>query len=299
MQIFTVFLILFWGVLAADAELGVISDISDETFEMLISGGYKPKSNRLSRHVVSIRTQTYVRHRGDNHFCSGVLVSSRAVLTAAHCLTDRYKASMNPRGIRVVFGHVVRLADYDESDTRRVDRLVVHPDYERYKKNDLAILRLSERIQTSNHDVLPLLMRKTANVTYGDTCVTIGWGQVYQHGPYSDELLYLDVILRPPSLCQKHYDTFVADHHVCTEPVGEAMTCAGDMGGPLLCKGALFGLIGGHLGCEGGKAMKFLSFLYYKDWILVTIKSLSVGALTECFSGSFLIPLLLILVSWQ
>jgi len=72
----------------SEAELGVIGDISDETFEMLISGGYKPKSNRLSRHVVSIRTHNYVRHRGDNHFCSGVLVSSRAVLTAAHCLTE-------------------------------------------------------------------------------------------------------------------------------------------------------------------------------------------------------------------
>jgi len=87
---------------------------------------------------------------------------------------------MNPRGIRVVFGHITRLAVYDESDFRSVDRLVVHPEYERYKKNDLAILRLSERVQSSNHDVLPLLMRKTANVTYGDTCITLGWGQIYQ-----------------------------------------------------------------------------------------------------------------------
>ncbi|EDX08543.1 chymotrypsin-2 [Drosophila simulans] len=296
MQILTVFLGLILTTSLSKADLSVIGDISDETFEMLISGGYKPKSNRLSRHVVSIRTKNYVRHRGDNHFCSGVLVSSRAVLTAAHCLTDRYKASMNPRGIRVVFGHITRLAVYDDSDFRSVDRLVVHPEYERYKKNDLAILRLSERIQSSNHDVLPLLMRKTANVTYGDTCITLGWGQIYQHGPYSNELVYLDVILRPPSLCEKHYDTFTADHNVCTEPVGDSMNCAGDMGGPLLCKGALFGLIGGHMGCAGGKAMKFLSFLYYKDWILVTIQSMSDCGVRVSLSRVFLTPLLLILV---
>ncbi|XP_037714786.1 chymotrypsin-2 [Drosophila subpulchrella] len=281
----------------SEAELGVIGDISDETFEMLISGGYKPKSNRLSRHVVSIRTHNYVRHRGDNHFCSGVLVSSRAVLTAAHCLTDRYKASMNPRGIRVVFAHITRLADYEDADTRAVDRLVVHPEYERYKKNDLAVLRLAERIPSSNHDVLPLLLRKMANVTYGDTCVTLGWGQVYQHGPYSDELLYLDVILRPPSLCQKHDGSFTSDHYVCTEPVGEGETCAGDMGGPLLCNGALLGLIGGHQGCAGGKAMKFVSFLYYKDWITTTIKSLSDCGFRVSISSVFLTPFLLILVN--
>jgi len=119
-----------------------------------------------------------------------------------------------------------------------------------------------------------------------------------QHGPYSDELLYLDVIIRPPSLCQKHDGSFTSDHYVCTEPVGEGQTCAGDMGGPLLCNGALLGLIGGHQGCAGGKAMKFVSFLYYKDWITTTIKSLSDCGFRVSISRVFLTPFLLILVNW-
>ncbi|XP_017061775.1 chymotrypsin-2 [Drosophila ficusphila] len=275
MQIVIVFLGVILCRSVVNAGRGVIGEISDESFEMLIAGGYRPKSNRLARHVVSIRTQNYVRHRGDNHFCSGVLVSSRAVLTAAHCLTDRYKASMNPRGIRVIYGHVKRLSTYTDADSRSVDRLVVHPEYERYTKNDLAILRLSKRIQNVNRQVLPLLMRKKANVTYGDTCVTLGWGQIYEHGPYADELLFLDVIVRPPSLCEEQFETFLADYNICVEPDADGMTCAGDMGGPLICKGALFGLISGHLGCSGGRAMQFLSFLYYQDWIKETIMSLS------------------------
>ncbi|KAH8233022.1 hypothetical protein KR026_003212, partial [Drosophila bipectinata] len=257
------------------ADRGTVSDLSDDTFELLISGGHKPDSNRYSRHVVSIRTLNYVEVQGDNHFCSGTLISSRAVLTAAHCVTDRYKASMNPRGLRVIFGHVDRLAYYTEDHTSRVDQIMVHPKYERYKSHDLAILWLTTRIPSHNHDVVPLLMRKKANLTVGIHCITMGWGQIYQHGPYSDELLYMDVIISNSSRCDENISDFNEEESVCVKPMKEGEYCAGDMGGPLICRGALAGIIGGSLGCAGGKAMKFVSFPKYRKWIVGTVHGMT------------------------
>ncbi|KAH8401113.1 hypothetical protein KR009_003136 [Drosophila setifemur] len=275
MQIWTLFLsialIRNWGV----ADRGTISEVSDETFELLISGGHMPDNHRLSRHVVSIRTLHYVQYRGDNHFCSGTLVSSRVVLTAAHCLTDRYKASMNPRGIRVVFGHIDRLAAYTKEDSRRVNRIMVHPNFNRFKENDLALIRLSERVPSHNHNVRPIMLRKSADLTLGSSCVTLGWGQVYLHGPYSDELLYLDVIIRNHSLCNEHVQWYNSKDSICVEPDAEGEVCAGDMGGPLICRGALAGLIGGSLGCSGGKAMRFISYAAYRGWIDTNIRYLT------------------------
>ncbi|KAH8284936.1 hypothetical protein KR054_003025, partial [Drosophila jambulina] len=261
------------------AEHGVVADVSDETFEFLISGGYNANENRWSRHMVSIRTLSYLESFGDNHFCAGILISSRAVLTAAHCLTDRYKATLKPRGIQVVFGHMKRLDPYNkESDSRTADRLMVHPDYERYKKNDLAIIRLDERIPRYNSDVQPVLMRRKANLTANNTCVTMGWGQLYQHGPYSDEILFLNVKIGSISDCKKTSTYNEGDICVHHDNTGEV--CAGDMGGPLICQGALAGIIAGTVGCSEGKSIRFVSFPYYKDWIEKTIYDFRNGGFT-------------------
>ncbi|XP_017016888.1 chymotrypsin-2 isoform X1 [Drosophila kikkawai] len=266
--------------LFARADHGVITDVSDETFEFLISGGHTHNIFRWSRHVVSIRTVSYLKNPGDNHFCAGILISSRAVLTAAHCLTDRYKATLKPRGIQVVFGHFKRLDSYNVHDDSRIaDRLMVHPDYERYKKNDLAIIRLNKRIPSYNPEVQPIALRKKANVTVNNTCLTMGWGQLYQHGPYSDEILYLNVILSSPSDCKREIDSFYEDD-ICVHPKTKGQMCAGDMGGPLICQGALAGIIAGTMGCSEGRSMKFVSFPHYRDWIQKTVNDFKNGGVT-------------------
>lgn len=74
--------------LAVHSSRGTFSRNTDEEFQMLIAGGLFPDKGKYVRNLVSIRTLQYVEYPGDNHFCTGVIISSRTVMTAAHCVTE-------------------------------------------------------------------------------------------------------------------------------------------------------------------------------------------------------------------
>lgn len=85
----------------------------------------------------------------------------------------------------------------------------------------------------------------------------------------------MDVEMSKPSWCVENIDDFDQRESVCVKPIKEGEFCAGDMGGPLICRGALAGIIGGSLGCAGGKALKFVSFLKYRKWIEDNVRAMT------------------------
>ncbi|XP_022231673.2 ovochymase-1 [Drosophila obscura] len=200
---------------------------------------------------------------------------------------------MNPRALLIVFGNTRRLGFYELEECRRVDRLVLHPDYKRYKENDLAVLQLSKRIPSNMINVRPMLMRHRSRVTVGMHCITMGWGQVYPHGPYSNLILSLDVVIRNHSFCEGKVSSYNSRGHLCAEPDASGEFCPGDMGGPLICRDWLAGIIGGSNLCEGGNAMKFTNYSYHEKWIKTTVLKLTGGAGDACPPIATLIALLL------
>lgn len=62
-------------------------DKKDNNFTYLISGGYRPEGkNELAKYLVSLRLKKREILFGISHFCGGSIISTRAILTAGHCV---------------------------------------------------------------------------------------------------------------------------------------------------------------------------------------------------------------------
>lgn len=86
---------------------------------------------------------------------------------------------MSSRELLIVFGSVYRLDHYGSKDCRRVDVVVVHPNYTQFNSYDVAVLRMVSRIPGNTRHAMPIIRRKKIEIKPGMQCVTLGWGQIY------------------------------------------------------------------------------------------------------------------------
>ncbi|XP_030377844.1 chymotrypsin-1-like [Scaptodrosophila lebanonensis] len=109
-------------------------------------------------------------------------------------------------------------------------------------------------------------------------CTTMGWGQMFMHGPYANEIMFLDVVIANHSLCSEKIRDYHAEGNLCTKPEADGNICAGDMGGPLLCEDHLVGIIGGAQQCIRVDAIKFVNYTYFEGWVDRTVYQLTGAA---------------------
>lgn len=130
-------------------------------------------------HQVSLR-----KSLDNTHFCGGSIITSKWILTAAHC--PKFS-----EGLEIIA--VVGIIKLDQiGSIYRIDKVHIHPEYniETGSRHDIALLQTSTEI-VFNELVRPIALARRN--TPANVAVTVsGWGSIMvsiAHIPYTNAIL--------------------------------------------------------------------------------------------------------------
>jgi secreted trypsin-like serine protease len=237
----------------------VLAIISAPPAGAIINGKPVAESDAYSHAVVGVVPLDKYDRPGA---CTGILITPRAVLTAAHCVSGYVKS------VSVVFdlkiGEVHKVAS---------TRTVIHPDYvdeeDKFNVGDIAIIFIAP------HEYPTVIIPFDPDETFtdGQQFVFVGYGRSISARSRSTG------VLRKASIAAVGYDT---PTEVALKPLMDAWPCDGDSGGPILRKDmsgryALTGIMNAVSAGPVGECLFQNSFMTplhtYRDWIAATLAS--------------------------
>ncbi|KAH0948354.1 hypothetical protein HN011_009724, partial [Eciton burchellii] len=216
-------------------------------------------------HQVSLR-----RSWSYGHFCGGNIISSKFILTAAHCmyLNDE---EIQPWTILVIGGILKLRGESPTRQERGVEKIRIHPMFNYSTlQNDVAVLQLSVPFKfTPELRNIPLAGHNPVPNTF---CQVSGWGYPAFGVPeVSNDLMYVDLPIRSLDECRELLQnvTNVPSGMFCAGYLeGGRDACQGDSGGGMVCNGVLSGIVSGGHGCAFPRFPGiYANVHHYLDWI--------------------------------
>nr|ACF72874.2 trypsin [Ochlerotatus taeniorhynchus] len=195
--------------------------------------------------ISEVPHQVSLQQRG-RHFCGGSIISSRWILTAAHCTEE----NLNPDAYTIRAGSTDRT---DGGQVLKIKSVNPHPLYDSDNINyDFSLLELTESIGFSRSVQAIRLPEADESVADGSMCTVSGWGSTQNY----DESNILLRAVNVPSYNQEECKKALASIATVTEQMicagyaaGGKDSCQGDSGGPLVSDGKLIGVVSWGKGC--------------------------------------------------